>query len=399
MRALRRLLQVVAVAGTLFVGIVAVALIVSQTPWFKDWLRRYIVRESKQYLNGELSIGTLGGNLFFGVQLGDVAVDVSGERVIAVKALELDYNALQLISRGIVLDQIKLDQPQLKIERDAQGWNLARLVRKQEKEADREGPGRSVSMPLIQITDANVSIRDAVGTSGFKLPRQVQDVDIKAGFEYEPVHYSIDLEHLSFSGTAPEFALGQANGKIAVRDDNIYLDGLAINTAETAVRFDGVIEQYLRTPVVKITTTGKLSLPEIGRVVPALAGYQLHPDISVKADGPLERVALELDVRSEAGSVKGQITGDFKGPVFGVEGEVDLNQLNLGPILKNPAQRSDITGHARLDVEFPDTPAGAPLNERWKGTFAFSGPRVVAYGYDVTKRAGHRNAGRPAHRY
>ncbi len=160
----------------------AVALIVSQTPWFKDWLRRYIVRESKQYLNGELSIGTLGGNLFFGVQLADVAVDVSGERVIAVKALELDYNALQLISRGIVLDQIKLDQPQLKIEHDAQGWNLARLVRKQEKEADREGPGRSVSMPLIQITDATVSIRDAVGTSGFELPRQVQDVDIKAGF-------------------------------------------------------------------------------------------------------------------------------------------------------------------------------------------------------------------------
>ena len=96
-------------------------------------------------------------------------------------------------------------------------------------------------------------------------------------------------------------------------------------------------------------------------------------------------MALELNVRSEAGSVKGQITGDFKGPVFGVEGEVDLNKLNLGPILKNPAQRSDITGHARLDVEFPDTPAGAPLNERWKGTFAFSGPRVVAYGYDVTK--------------
>ena len=50
------------------VGIVALALIVSQTPWFRDWLRRYIVRESKQYLNGELSIGGLGGNLLFGVE-------------------------------------------------------------------------------------------------------------------------------------------------------------------------------------------------------------------------------------------------------------------------------------------------------------------------------------------
>ena len=38
------------------VGVLALALIVSQTPWFRDWLRRYIVRESKQYLNGELRL-------------------------------------------------------------------------------------------------------------------------------------------------------------------------------------------------------------------------------------------------------------------------------------------------------------------------------------------------------
>jgi len=66
-----------------FGGIAAgftLALIVSQTPWFRDWLRRYIVRESKQYLNGELSIGHLDGNLLFGADLSNVAVDVSGER-------------------------------------------------------------------------------------------------------------------------------------------------------------------------------------------------------------------------------------------------------------------------------------------------------------------------------
>src|SRR5512145_43068 len=117
MRALRRLLQVVAIVGTLMVGIVALALIVSQTPWFGDWLRRYVVRESKQYLNGELSIGRLGGNLFFGFNLSDVAVDVSGQRVIAIKALDVDYSVFQLISQGIVLDGIKLTEPRLHIER------------------------------------------------------------------------------------------------------------------------------------------------------------------------------------------------------------------------------------------------------------------------------------------
>src|ERR671914_481517 len=125
MRALRRLLQVVALVGTLIVGIVAVALIVSQTPWFRDWLRRYIVRESAQYLNGQLSIGGLGGNLFFCVQLSDVAFDI------------------------------------------------ARVVKEQRKEADREGPSRPVSLPSIEITDADVTIEDgAVGTSGYRLPER-----------------------------------------------------------------------------------------------------------------------------------------------------------------------------------------------------------------------------------
>src|SRR5919204_41702 len=88
-RYLRRTLQVVAFVCTLLIGIVALALIVSQTPWFRDWLRRFVVRESKQYVNGTLSIGSLGGNLFYGVQLGDVALDVNGERIVTLKRLEI----------------------------------------------------------------------------------------------------------------------------------------------------------------------------------------------------------------------------------------------------------------------------------------------------------------------
>ena len=74
MTLVRRSLQVGALVGTLIVATVALALITTQTPWFKDWLRRFVVRQSKQYLNGELFIGRLGGNLFTGVELAEVSV-------------------------------------------------------------------------------------------------------------------------------------------------------------------------------------------------------------------------------------------------------------------------------------------------------------------------------------
>src|SRR5262245_46113633 len=333
MRAIRRVLQVVTFVGTLMVGVLALALIVSQTPWFRDWLRRYIVRESKQYLNGQLTIGGLHGNLLFGANVADVAVDVSGERVVAVKGVELDYSVFTFISQGLTLQQIKVDQPVLHVERDADGWNLARLVKRQEQEANRQGPMRPVSLPSIEISDASVAISDANGSS-VSLPRRIDDVDVKAQFEYAPVHYSLTLDHVSFHGSSPSVAVRELTGKLAVRDDNLYLDDVTLEMRETSVTLNGVVEQYLATPIVKITTTGNVSLPEIGRVVQAAAGYNLHPSIDLEADGPAERLGLKVNIRSEAGVVRGQLTADVRAPDFAARGVVDVERLNLAPILK-----------------------------------------------------------------
>ena len=173
MHELRRILQVVTFVATLLIGVLALALIVSQTPWFRDWLRRYIVRESAQYLNGQLTIGGLDGNLLFGIGLSDVALDVSGERVVAAKALKVDYNVFSLISKGVYVDQIKVDQPVLQLERDAKGaWNLSRIVKPQEQEADREGPRRPITLKSIEVADASLDIRDQV-SEGVRLPKRI----------------------------------------------------------------------------------------------------------------------------------------------------------------------------------------------------------------------------------
>jgi autotransporter translocation and assembly factor TamB len=382
MRAIRRVLQVVTFVGTLMIGVLALSLIISQTPWFRDWLRRYIVRESKQYLNGQLTVGSLHGNLLFNADLTDVAVDVSGDRVVAVKGVELDYNVFSLLSQGLTLQQIKIDQPVLHVARDGDGWNLARLVKRQEQEADRQGPMRPVSLPSIEISDARVSIEDT-NAAGVSLPRRIDDVDVKAQFEYAPVHYSLTLDHMSFRGSSPSLSLRALTGKLAVRDDNLYMEDVTLTTAETSVTMSGVIEHYLATPIVKVTTTGKLSLPEIGRIVPAADGYDLHPTIDIKADGPAQRLGLTLNVRSEAGAVRGQLTTDVQAPNFAARGDVEVERLNLAPILRDPSQRTDLTGHAKLDLAMKSAPANASAADRISGTVAFSGPRVVAAGYDA----------------
>jgi autotransporter translocation and assembly factor TamB len=384
MALIRRTVHVVAWLGTVIVILVSLAFITSQTPWFRDWIRRAIVREAKQYLNGELTIGQLGGNLFFGATLSDVAVDLSGDRVIAVKSLEIDYSVLQLVSKGLVIDRIALASPAIHVVRDDEGWNLGRLVKERRREADRKGPARPLSLRSIVITDGTVRIDDQMGSSSYTLPRRIADLDVRAGFEYEPVHFTLELDQLTLRASDPNLTLRQLTGGFAVRDDNLYFERVVVNTDETSATIEGVVEQYLRTPVIKVTSNGRLSLPEISRLLPVLAEYPLHPAFTVKADGTIDKLGLDLDVQSEAGLVRGKLVTDFKRPDTRFAGSAHVERLNLAPILKKREHRSDISGDAVIDLAIRSEPAGVPALDRLEGRFRFQGPRALAFGYEGT---------------
>ncbi len=187
----------------------------------------------------------------------------------------------------------------------------------------------------------------------------------------------------AFRGADPEFVVQHLAGNFAVRDDNFYLEAMTLKTAETALGFNGVVEGYLRRPVIKVSADGRASLPEIGRILLAVAGYDLHPDLRVRTDGTIDALAMDLDIKSEAGLLRGQITADFQAPDLRFTGPAHVERLNLGPLFKNPKQRTDITGDARFDIAILSAPAGAPALDRLRGTFAFRGPHAQAFGYQA----------------
>jgi autotransporter translocation and assembly factor TamB len=384
-RHLRRTLQIVAFAGTLLIGIIALALIASQTPWFRGWLRGYVERQAKQYVNGTLSIGSLGGNLFYGIELGDISIDVNGEHILTLKRVEVKYSIAELVSKGATIREIRLDQPFIVARRDATGWNLARLVKRQEQEANRQGPTKPISLPDIEIVDGRVAIDDRTPSSAYRLPSRIDQLNVKAGFEYEPVHYSLTLDRFAFAGKAPDLTVQNLAGRIGVRDDDMNVEKLFLQTPQSSVTIDGVIHNYLATPSLEVTVSApKLSLPEFSGVLPPVEGYNLHPSFDVKANGLLERLQMALNVKSEAGTASGTVTADLRTPDLGVRGDLSVQDLDLAPILKSPAQKSDITGHAKLDIKVATQAAPAPAIDRLRGRVVFEGPKVVAAGYTAS---------------
>src|SRR5919106_1876265 len=193
MSAARRSLQVVAFLCTLVVGAASMAVIVTQTTWFKEWLRGFIVRQADDYVNGRLSIGRLDGNLFFGVELGDVDVTQNGETVVDIDDVGLDYNAFTFIGGDVVLDDIRLTRPVFHIKRDADGWNLARLIKARTPDPDEPKNRRTLEIGEIGISDGTLYIEDAVGTSGVETPARIERLDASVGVTSNEDEPTVDV--------------------------------------------------------------------------------------------------------------------------------------------------------------------------------------------------------------
>jgi autotransporter translocation and assembly factor TamB len=145
---------------------------------------------------------------------------------------------------------------------------------------------------------------------------------------------------------------------------------------------DGAVGQYLTEPRfnLRIASEG-ISLPEIGRVVKAVAGIDLRPQLELTVDGPLDAVRAELTVLSSAGELRGAVTADVAAPGQSAKGSISVRQVNLAPILEDPELATDLTADVELDLR---ADAFADLGSL-EGRLRLDAPRLAAAGYEANR--------------
>jgi hypothetical protein len=137
-RALRRLSGYIAIAVVSLLIVLGAAVAVTQTSWFKNWLRQRAVSQAARYLNGELTIQRLSGNIFTGLALEGVALLQKGRRPLRtadgrIQPVHHDFH-------GVILDSMTLDNPTILLLRDDAGWNFNRFVKTRENTGGRGAP-------------------------------------------------------------------------------------------------------------------------------------------------------------------------------------------------------------------------------------------------------------------
>jgi autotransporter translocation and assembly factor TamB len=360
------------------------AVIVTQTAWFKEWMRGFIVRQASNYLNGELSIGRIDGNLFYGVELEDVSVTIDGETVVAIKDVGLDYNAFSFLLGHAIIDDIRLNQPVFRLERTAEGWNLARLVKV--RTPDRPQPRRRpIEIGEVGISDGAVYVKHAGTIAGIVVPARFERVDASLSVKSIEDALTIDVAHVSLRAKEPNLGINALSGRIIRHDGVVAFENVSLRTEETSIRVDGSVgtAEDGRRKLTLDATSDKFTTDEIGRVIPWLRNYGLQPAFEASARGPVDDLSVDLDMREpRLGHVKGPLRLDVVGPDRRIAGSVQMAHFNFTPLIAPYTQprisfASDLTGEAQFDLALPK--GQVPI----RGTYSLRAAQAHVAGYDA----------------
>ena len=374
-RRLRRLLYRVAVLVVLlFLGLLGV----SQTSWFRDWLRRDIIVRAERLLDAKVSIARVGGDLLSGIVLDGVRLEQGGQPVIAIERIRVTYRVLTLRKSRIVLDSVDVLRPVVVARQTPEGWTFARLVKPRVKPTG--------SAPIVFAIDA-LRIFDGTGSVaplGAARPTRIEDLDAALAISTGPGGARVEMQAVSLTLPDRALRLGRVVGTIEKHDDVVSITNVGLDLARSHLRVDGNIRGVPNAPTLQFkVSSGAFAFAEMSQLLPGVPNRPVQASFSATTSGPVSRLATTIAFRSPAGDAVGDVVvgreGDDPARPIELRGTLDLAHIDPGVWSNTTAVAGRVTGHAVFTFAPPVASRSLPA----RGTFTMTRTDADVAGYQA----------------
>jgi autotransporter translocation and assembly factor TamB len=372
-RAVSLMLIAVAVAVVLAVA----AIVATRTSAFREWLAATIERQGERYLTGDLSIGRVEGDLFNGIELRDVRVTRDGESVVTADRIRARYDLLDLLSGPVALPELTIERPVVHVRREDGELNIANLIA---SGSDR-GPAAAFALEDVTIVDGAATFAGFDPDGALTIPERIDDIDASLSVSRSNAGGSLQiaLDALSFRSRNPGISVERVAGSVGISGDLVTLDGLDVRTEKSRLALDGSISLGSQNPRVNLRVAAPtLDTPELSRVIPALKPLEISPSLTASLDGTLDELAVDVDMRSEGGTVRAMVVADASGPEKSVKGGIGVTDFDVSAF--SDLDESRITTEGQVDLRFGTRGGTTQVS----GTYDLDIPEFVYGEYQAT---------------
>jgi translocation and assembly module TamB len=336
----RGLLWIAIGLGATMLLLVAVAAVVSQTAWFRGWLRDQAVERLSSQWQGDLAIGALEGNLFTGLSLRDVRLVLDGRTVASIDELRASYNLWAMITDELSLDELRLRGLELRLVERNGTWNVADALAATEPEpASREPASTRFGIDRLVVSDATVRVR----RPGDR--RTIRDAELVGSIAVAPDETTLTLESASLRLPRSHVRVRELAGTVAYAAAGaIDVTNLRLRTDRSHVTGDVAFDPDER---VDVAVEAALDAGELRRLARTDVPRQdVHAKVA--AHGPARAVTVDATLAAGDATIDLDGTLDLAAEPEHYDltarfGHVDLAAL-LGP--EQPA--TDVNGSVRV---------------------------------------------------
>ena len=126
---LQKIVNVFLYIGLSIFLLLIIAFAVSQTSFFRNWLREQAISIANDALNGEVYIGRIDGTIFTSLILRDTYVAMDSDTLLSASRIEVRTSPLQLLFKKIYVRKLELDSTYINLIRERDGTlNLSKLI-------------------------------------------------------------------------------------------------------------------------------------------------------------------------------------------------------------------------------------------------------------------------------
>jgi autotransporter translocation and assembly factor TamB len=351
----RRTAKIIGGTVLALVLLIAVALVATQTSWFRDWARGFGERQAARLLNGQLHIGRLDGNLWSGATLTDVRITQDAREVVRVDRVHVTYRLRQLLSRQWRFPEITLTRPSIVLIHDAAGWHIANLLRPRRNDSPNAQP---VELPSLVVEQGTVAIEDATAASGgARWPARIERLDGDFGVTLSRGLTDLVIRRAAFEAAQPALRVASLDGHWTAKDGRHDIRDLHLRTAASTltgnVSYQPPLAAGARATIAAHLTPAPIDFAEFAELVPALEGRPLVLSGTVDVNGALDALGIKANLTdAQAGAVQTDVTLALTDTARRITGQVQTTRLDLAPILKDRALASRLTSNDRIDLTF-----------------------------------------------
>jgi translocation and assembly module TamB len=291
-RWLRALLY--ALAGVVL--LLAIAVAITQTQWFRDFLRDKIVDQANQTLNGTLSIGSIKGNLFSRIELDDVLLVQGSDTVIAMPRLTAAYDLWSFLQGAVIIDSLRIDAPSFHLRQAADStWNIANLAQPDTsaaREADAASTGLSVVVGQFRLVGGRVQITSADSL----IPTSLDAINLQAYATWTDPQAVVHVDDLRFISKEPSVELQGLRASVLMDDIGIRVDSLVAQTRSNRIEASGYYQLGADLAGRLTVNAPRFDASEFAAFIP-LQLPQVRPMLALEAAAGNDTASLNIDLR------------------------------------------------------------------------------------------------------